>query len=842
MATAVEGVPCLFVREVQCRGMATTTHIDPAGLQVSTESDVEQKIMMPLLNGEAYLAIPLQQIHTKEYLAPTNIDKSGGKTMGYYPDYSVWNHGFAVMVAEAKAPGVPVEEGYRDASLYARHLNQSYPTGLNPCRFILACNGQVLLFGHWDSAPGLSINVSDLGVGSVALQALRECCAATVLNAYGYDCLQHVRSQRAQFPFELAGGQAILNAKLPVNSFAADLSPILRRYFSNQEDVHEIVHKAYVNSSEVTEYDRVLESLLKERLKIQRDSIVKELQPDRKGEQTVARTLSEFDKSRPEQGQLQIIQGAVGSGKSLFMHRYHDMLQPEDAAKRTRWAFVDFNAAPPDLTTAYPWLCSAFVDDFNNRNSELDLYSTQTLRGVFSRNIQKRKAAYALLDRASTKEASAARAKDLMAWQDDPSEMARGIAEYVLGSRQEVLVVVLDNVDRLELKDQLAAFQLALYFMAQTKSFVVLQMRDETYERYKHKPPLDTFRSGITFHISPPRFIDVVKRRLELSLEYLSAQARDVQSYTLSTGLRITYPKSALGVFLNGLYLELFGKRHNIPRILEALAGWDVRKALEMFVSIITSGHLSTADITANIIGDGSHQIKEHNVLKILMRTDYRLASDHSGVVSNVLYFDRDWQKPDNFLLVEILYYLVMNRKRQGQIGIEGYWTCRHIAEKLQLLGYIPADVLLGLNYLLGRRLIVADHFGFREVAFDDSVRISAAGFMHLRFMPSRLEYLYGILPTTPLFDDIAVDRIARFVERENSRGFIAVAAKADAVELLYTYLFEQKKVLREKQPFTPQQTGADLFLRQMDNALQNYWHGAAPGPEPGSELDLAGI
>ena len=295
-------------------------------------------------------------------------------------------------------------------------------------------------------------------------------------------------------------------------------------------------------------------------------------------------------------------------------------------------------------------------------------------------------------------------------------------------------------------------------------------------------------------------------------------------------------------MFLNGLYLELFGKRsQNVPRILEALAGWDIRKALEMFVSIITSGHLSTTEITSNVIG-GSHHIKEHNVLKILMRTDYRFASEHSGVVANILRFDRDWEKPDNFLLSEILYYLVMNRKRQGQIGIEGYWTCAHVSNELQRLGYIPGDVLLALNYLLSRRLILADHFGFREVDFDDAVRISAAGFMHLRFMPSRLEYLYGILPTTPLFDQGKANQIARYVERESSRGFIPVVAKGEAVELLYAYLFEQRKLLREKQPFVPAQTGADFILKQINNALQHQWHGATSGPEPGTELDLAGI
>ena len=96
----------------------------------------------------------------------------------------------------------------------------------------------------------------------------------------------------------------------------------------------------------------------------------------------------------------------------------------------------------------------------------------------------------------------------------------------------------MDNVDRLDLQAQLDAFQLALWFLAQTRAFVILQMRDETYERYKNKPPLDTFKSGITFHIAPPRFIDVVKRRLEISLEYLSGNAKEVQTYTLESGAR----------------------------------------------------------------------------------------------------------------------------------------------------------------------------------------------------------------------------------------------------------------------------------------------------------------
>src|SRR4029077_16423476 len=134
----------------------------------------------------------------------------------------------------------------------------------------------------------------------------------------------------------------------------------------------------------------------------------------------------------------------------------------------------------------------------------LDMTSDSVIHGVFSRNIQRRRTVYKDLEKASPEQAAIKKANDLAQWLDDPVETARGIAEYVLGSRQEILIVVMDNVDRLDLKNQLKSFQLALWFMQQTRCFVILQMRDETYERYKDQPPLDTFRTGIIFHISPP--------------------------------------------------------------------------------------------------------------------------------------------------------------------------------------------------------------------------------------------------------------------------------------------------------------------------------------------------
>ncbi len=794
--------------------------IDPDNLNVQTESDVEQKILMPLLQSPSLLAVPIANIKTKSYLPASTLDKGAGRSFGYFPDYSVWWHGLPILLVEAKAPEVAVEVGFREATLYASWINQRYPPDVNPCRFVIACNGQKLTYGHWDSLPVRMVDVADLASGTAEVEALREFCLSSIQEKYALELRTLLRRPSFTLPFNLAGGAALLTGKLPVNSFAADLSPILRRYFSSTspEDNAEIVERAYVSSAEVTEYDRILESLLKDRLPSQRGALVQELEPSRKGEEHVERAILDFDKSRPKGGQLQIVQGAVGSGKSLFIQRYRGVLQSAELKARCYWAIVDFNASPAVLTNAEHWLCESFVESFEKRNPQVDLYSASTLKGIFSRNIQRKKAIYEEFAKHSTEVAGVEKAKDLARWQDDPDELARGIADYILGMRREVLVAVMDNVDKLDLDNQLKAFQLSLWFMQRTGAFVILQMRDETFERFKDKPPLDTYRTNLTFHISPPRFVDVVKKRLELSMEYLAEHAQEKQEYSIESGLRISYPKTELGEFLKRLYLDVFDRRRNVSRVLEALAGRNVRRALDMFVSIITSGHISPRSLTSTILG-GSSSVTERDIIRVLMRTEYRYFSEHSGFVFNIFTFDPDWESPDNLLIPEILYFLANNRKVRGQIGLEGYFSCRQIADELQLFGYSDHDTLSALNLLLRKELISSDKMNFVSVDYDDSVRILSSGFIHIRVLASRLEYLYGILASTPLTELDTARELAAWTNAERQRGDLPKMQKVVAVEQFYAYLLRQ---LRDSSsPMEREQSsGAAYVLSKIDECI----------------------
>ena len=186
----------------------------------------------------------------------------------------------------------------------------------------------------------------------------------------------------------MAGGQALLSSPKPFNTFAAELAPLLRRYFTSttQNNDPEIFEKAYVGSDNITEYDRVLESLLKDRISSRR-IVSEELNPSRGKEPKLTKAIGTFKATRVDrssEGELQLITGGVGTGKSLFARRYKELLQPPERAKWTHWAFIDFNTAPDPIVAAENWLCQKFVDSFFRENPQFDPYDGENLTRIFS--------------------------------------------------------------------------------------------------------------------------------------------------------------------------------------------------------------------------------------------------------------------------------------------------------------------------------------------------------------------------------------------------------------------------------------------------------------------------
>lgn len=76
----------------------------------SSESDVEQKFLFPLLTHVSFLAIPNKSILTKKSMGVLSFVEKTALPRNYIPDYIVFIHGLPVCVIEAKASDVSVQQ------------------------------------------------------------------------------------------------------------------------------------------------------------------------------------------------------------------------------------------------------------------------------------------------------------------------------------------------------------------------------------------------------------------------------------------------------------------------------------------------------------------------------------------------------------------------------------------------------------------------------------------------------------------------------------------------------------------------------------------------------------
>jgi hypothetical protein len=227
---------------------------------------------------------------------------------------------------------------------------------------------------------------------------------------------------------------------------------------------------------------------------------------------------------------------------------------------------------------------------------------------------------------------------------------------------------------------------------------------------------------------------------------------------------------------------------------------------------------------TRALLGARGIAIPEYRILRILMRTEYRFFNNTSGFVSNVFYFEEDWQQPNNFIMPEILFWLCDNRKRRGEIGLEGYFSVARIADELQKRGYVRDDICHACSWLLRKNLIEADHMNQSSVDFKGSVKVTAAGFIHLRVMCERLEYLYGVLTVTPVSDSQTASQISEHLHHENHVGQLGSFQQVRAVESFLRYLKTQFTQLRATYPeFGDDRAGASFVIKQIESTIQYF-------------------
>lgn len=217
--------------------------------ELITESDVEQKLIWPLLttphpNGLGLLPI---DILTKANIRRLEIGKGESRKL-YFPDYIVVIAGLPVLVVEAKAPGESLETALSEARLYGNEINAQFPSGVNPCRRVIACNGQALLSAPVDTlTPDVTFGHSAFSAASADFARFIELCDRTALQEQADKTRRAFRKSKFFRAVNLVGGLGIQNEEIASNTFGATIVGDYGHVFSprTKQDRTLVVRHAY---------------------------------------------------------------------------------------------------------------------------------------------------------------------------------------------------------------------------------------------------------------------------------------------------------------------------------------------------------------------------------------------------------------------------------------------------------------------------------------------------------------------------------------------------------------------------------------------------------------------
>ncbi|NBC86790.1 MAG: AAA family ATPase [Bacteroidetes bacterium] len=749
---------------------------------ITSESDVEQKFIYKLLTSDhpTGLGIPEQHIKTQTDIRRINIDK-GSKRKLYYSDYLITVRGIPVLLIEAKSPDAKVEKGFREARLYAAEVNAQFPTDRNPLRKIIATNFEETWFGKWDNETPIEVvKRSSLHVNSARFNAfIRECNYRELLDSA--DSFLQIRQNKKYWkPKRLLGGSSVQGKEIGYNYFGGQLSLEYRHLFnpkSKEERAH-IVSNAYIQSESRSRY---IDSI---------DRVIRAATPPSFNDPRTIQTTEDPEElidtlRQPKEltGELILLIGHVGSGKSTFVDYLREVALPKDIKSSTLWADVDLNDAPINSNDIYPWVCNKLSDQLT-ATAQTDFESLENLKTLFHPELSKLKRGELAVLGTEHPDYKREVYNTLKELREDPKQRLNALFRHLGAERQRTPVVVLDNADRGVRDEQLLMFQVAKWIQSEFKCIVFLPIREQTYDSHKDDPPLDTAIKDLLFRIEAPSFQSVLSRRIDLAIDEMeSDNPNEELSYDTSQGYTIKYKRKDQGSYLKALKHSLFNYDNFLRNMIVGLAGRNIRRAMEIFLEFCRSGHISDDDIFQIRATNGEYKLSKQTLSNVVFRIDKRYYGDNNGYVKNLFKLNKTDDNPSHFIRYAILQWLKLREDKQGPSGAEGFHKVRNLNLDLEHLGFDGQSVQRELHELVESNCVVTEHLRTDIINKDDLIHIGPAGDVHLGICKN-IQYLSAIAEDTFLDDRRLAESISKRIadasthynersEIRNAYGFV---------------------------------------------------------------------
>lgn len=560
--------------------------------------------------------------------------------------------------------------------------------------------------------------------------------------------------------------EKLFNSDLPLqrNRLHAQLHPIIQTIFENiaDQDAVEILQGCYVHTDSLRivaqDLNTVITDAIPQFLLQQGAEPVRQTATDA-GEfgDAIAQALT------AQGGQLYLLLGGIGSGKTTFIKRYQRTVGKAALDKRAFWFHLDFLEAPVDPAAMETFVWRGVLEQLRTRYDKpgaVNLESRRNIKKAFKDNIDAIRQTALSRPGLSGELYEAALSPYLERWQADITDYVPRLLHIARNERRIPIVLFIDNVDQLSPIYQSQVFLLAQRVTRTIGSITVLALREESYYTANLQKTLTAYTSR-KFHIASPRFRKMISARIKFALDLLEKSIGPTD-YVMRGG--IAFDRAAVADFLKIIETSIFERNRNIARFIEALCFGNMRLALDMFSLFMTSG-ATDVDKMLNIYREsGSYFVAFHEFVKSIMLGDRRYYKDEASSVLNI--FDCGAERnSSHFTCLRLMRALGERRGESTREG-QGYVEVAEVVSTSEDLFDNREDALRALNRLIARQLVEANTRSSESISGASHVRITSAGWYYINFLVNSFSYLDLVLQDTPLNDGAVEGKLRDFVHQ----------------------------------------------------------------------------
>ena len=173
-------------------------------------------------------------------------------------------------------------------------------------------------------------------------------------------------------------------------------------------------------------------------------------------------------------------------------------------------------------------------------------------------------------------------------------------------------VIFCDNVDQLSPSYQAQIFLLTQRVTRVVGSITLIALREESYYTASVQKAFTAYSSR-KFHIASPLFRKMIGSRIGYAIRVLQNES----------GVPATSGNwKSISDFFTIVHQSVFGKNRNIVRFIEALCYGNMRLALNMFTTFLTSGATDVERCSQSMSGMASTTLRSTNSAKSIMLGD----------------------------------------------------------------------------------------------------------------------------------------------------------------------------------------------------------------------------